>query len=199
MAALLMFETAVSQIASPPTGHSPVVGPSEVGLAESWCCQSSGPVFSLLPLKVTRGQCIRCEVLSEYSHARAPRSTSPLYGAEGRGCQGKGGGMCVGVSLGNLGSVRPCVWLQLHRRLACGAKPCPAFSPVSDSCSLGVGALVSCNSCDVPPHPPLALSSQWAIGRGGRWPAVPEAHYSMCACAWVCTVRFWWPERGPQG
>lgn len=66
--------------------------------------------------------------------------------------------VCVWVSLGNLGSVRPCVWLQLHRRLACGAKPCPAFSLVNDSCILGVGTLVSCNSCDPPPNPHTYLS-----------------------------------------
>lgn len=94
----------------------------------------------------------------------------------------RGGGMCVGVSLGNLGSIRPCVWLQLHRRLACGAKPCPAFSPVNDSCSLGVGTFVSCNSCDMTPpsstYLSLPVGKRW--GGGGRRPVVPEAPTTAC-------------------
>lgn len=94
--------------------------------------------------------------------------------------------MCV--SLGSLGLVRPCVWLQLHRRLACGAKPCPAFSPVNDSCSLGVGALVSCNSCRPPPFPQPPGGREVGV-EDGQWSLRP--HYSLCACAWVCIVHFW--------
>lgn len=87
--------------------------------------------------------------------------------------------MRVGVSLGSSGSARPCVWLQLRRRLACGAKPCPAFSPVNDSCSLGVGTLVSCNSCDTP-HPPLTSASQWARGRGRKAASGPRGPTTAC-------------------
>lgn len=109
----------------------------------------------------------------------------------GRGC------VCVGVSLGNLGSIRPCVWLQLHRRLACGAKPCPAFSPVNDSCSRGVGTLVSCDSCDPPPHSPhlpQPPDGQELGGvKGGQWS--PRPHHSMCACAW-CALFISGGQRG---
>lgn len=165
-------------------------------LSVSWDCQSSGLIFSLLPLKVTRGQCIRRAILSECSRTRTPRSASALYGAEGRVCQGKGWrDVCVCVSLGSLGLVRPCVWLQLHRRLACGAKPCPAFSPVNDSCSLGVGALVSCNSC----RPPLSSTSWWARGRGGRRPVVPEAPLQLVRVCLGVHCSFLVTKRGLQG
>lgn len=66
---------------------------------------------------------------------------------------------CGGCLPRNLGSVLPCAWLQFHRRLAWGANPLPALPCVSDSCSPGVGAFVSCNSCV-----PLASASWWA-----RW------------------------------
>lgn len=39
--------------------------------------------MAALEEKVTRGQRSRCEVLTEYSHTRAPRSASTLFGAEG--------------------------------------------------------------------------------------------------------------------
>lgn len=180
MAALLMFETAVSQITSLHTGHSPVVGPSELALKAGAVslqglsfpsCHSRSHVGSTSDVRFS---------LSTATHA--PPGLHRRYSAlREESAKVRGGGMCVWVSLGNLGSVWPYVWLQLHRRLACGTKPCPAFFPVSDSCRLGVGALVSCNSCD--PPPPLASASLWARGRGGRQPVVPEAplqHVCMC-------------------
>lgn len=85
-----------------------------------------------------------------------------------------------------------------YRRLACGAKPRPAFSPVNDSCSLGVGTLVSCNSCDTPPPPLPQPPSGQEVG-SGRWPVVPEAplqHVSVCLAV---HHSFLVPERGLEG
>jgi hypothetical protein len=75
-------------------------------------------------------------------------------------------------------------------------KSSPALPHFNDSCSLGVGAIVSCNSCD--PHLPWPSGEQ-EVG-AGWWPASPQGPAEMCVrvpgCAGVC---FWGPERGCRG